>query len=237
MECRTAIWLQRWRTGIAKPYLNLYFCSQYHSSAISKLAVRLPDLTVNNLNPFIQEYFGKLTSQELAIIHSYFQEEQLQKNDFFTKSGRICERLSIVQSGILRVYALSGGKEITQWIATEHSLITEAMGFFFDQPNRWTIQAFTDTVLWTITKANYLKLCKELPQWNEIEKRFIVQCFAMMEDRIFSHLSMTAEERYNVYFQQDRTLFNRVPLQYIASILGMTAETLSRIRKRQTGNS
>jgi CRP-like cAMP-binding protein len=173
----------------------------------------------------------------MAIIHSYFHEEKLQKNDFFTKSDKICDKLSIVKSGILRVYTLSDRKEITQWISTENFLITEVIGFFFDQPNRWTIQAFTDTELLTITKTNYLKLCKEFPKWNEIEKRLIVKCFAMIEDRVFTHLSMTAEERYDLYFEQNRELFNQVPLQYIASVLGMTAETLSRIRKRQIENS
>lgn len=191
---------------------------------------------MQDFNTLIQEHFGQLTEKELAIIHSYFQEEQLQKNDFFTKSAKVCDKLSIVKSGILRVYALADGKEITQWISTENFLITEVLGFFFDQPNRWNIQAFTDTALLTITKANYLKLCKEFPKWNEIEKRFIVKCFAMIEDRVFSHLSMTAEERYDLYFEQNRALFNQVPLQYIASVLGMTPETFSRIRKRRTGN-
>lgn len=192
---------------------------------------------MKDFNKLLQEHFGQLTNQELAIIHSCFHEEKLQKNDFFTKSDKICDKLSIVKSGILRVYALSDRKEITQWISTENFLITEVIGFFFDQPNRWTIQAFTDTELLTITKTNYLKLCKEFPKWNEIEKRLIVKCFAMIEDRVFSHLSMTAEERYDLYFEQNRELFNQVPLQYIASVLGMTAETLSRIRKRQTENS
>jgi CRP-like cAMP-binding protein len=59
----------------------------------------------------------------------------------------------------------------------------------------------------------------------------------MTEDRVFSHLSMTAEERYDLYFEQHKELFNQVPLQYIASVLGMTAETFSRIRKRQAESS
>lgn len=189
---------------------------------------------MKDFNKLIQEHFGQLSDKELVIIHSYFQEEMLQKNDFFTKSGRVCDKLSIVNSGILRVYALSDGKEITQWISTENFLVTEVLGFFFDQPNRWNIQAFTDTELLTITKTNYLKLCKEFPKWNEIEKRFIVKCFAMIENRVFSHLSMTAEERYDLYFEQNSALFNQVPLQYIASVLGMTPETFSRIRKRRT---
>ncbi|MGB0176502.1 MAG: Crp/Fnr family transcriptional regulator [Owenweeksia sp.] len=192
---------------------------------------------MRQLNALLQEYFGQLTRQELEQVSSCFYEERLRKNQFFTESGKICNRLSIVKSGILRVYALSDGKEITQWLSTENFMLTEVMGFFYNQPNRWSIQAFTDTELLTINKADYLKFCQEFPKWNEIEKQFIVKCFAMLEDRVFSHLSMTAEERYDRYFAQNKELFNQVPLQYIASVLGMSAETFSRIRKGQAENS
>lgn len=192
---------------------------------------------MNTFNTVIQEHFGPLSEQELAIIQSYFHKEKLSKNEFFTKTGKICDRLSLVKSGALRIFALSDGKEVTQWISTENFLVTEIMGFFFDQPNRWTIQALSDTEILTISKTNYLKLCKEFPKWNEIEKVFIAKCFAMIEDRVFTHLSMSAEERYNLYFEHNKELFNQVPLQYIASVLGMTAETFSRIRNRQAKNS
>lgn len=192
---------------------------------------------MKDFDQIIQGYFGELTKQELDVMRSYFQEEKLPRNDFFTQSGKICGRLSIVKSGILRVYALSEGKEITQWISNENFLITEITGFFFDQPNRWTIQAFADTELWTITKEDYRRLCREFPKWNEIEKRFILKCFSMIENRIFSHLSMTADQRYDLYFKQNSALFNQVPLQYIASVLGMAPETFSRIRKRRSKNS
>ncbi len=188
---------------------------------------------MKKFNKIIEENFGKLNEEEQNKLLSYFYEERLNKNDFFTKTGKYCNRLSLIKSGYLRIYTLSNGKEITQWISTPNYFITEISSFFFNQPNRWTIQALTDTKLLTIDKENYIKVCKEFPKWNEVEKRFIAKCFAMLEDRVFSHLSMSAEERYNLFFQQNRELFNQVPLQYIASIIGMSPETFSRIRKRQ----
>lgn len=188
-------------------------------------------------NKIIKENFGVLTEEENSLILSYFHEEKLNKNDFFTRTNAYCKRLSLVTSGLLRIYALSEGKEITQWISTPNYFITEISSFFFYQPNRWTIQALTDCELLTISKENYIKLCREFSKWNAIEKQFIAKCFAMLEDRVFSHLSMSAEERYLLYYQQHKELFNQVPLQYIASVIGMSPETFSRIRKKQLKNS
>jgi CRP-like cAMP-binding protein len=71
-----------------------------------------------------------------------------------------------------------------------------------------------------------------VPKWNEFEKMFISKCFVVMESRIFDLISLSAEERYTKLFDQHRELFNQVPLQYLASMLGMTPETFSRIRKK-----
>lgn len=188
-------------------------------------------------NEIIKAYFGELTDVELSLVLSFFHEEKLQKNDVFTKTDGYCDRLSLLKKGIVRIYTLVDGKEVTQWISTENYFITEISSFFFDQPNRWTIIALTDCELLTINKDNYIKLCKEFPKWNEIEKQFIAKCFITLEDRVFSHLSMSAEERYDLYFQQNKELFNQVPLQYLASVLGMSAETFSRIRKRIADSS
>ena len=185
----------------------------------------------------IKENFGALTNEEIEILQSFFYEEELTKNEFFAQTDKYCNKLSLVKSGLLRIYRLSDGKEITQWISTPNYFVTEISSFFFDQPSRLSIQALTNVELLTIDKQSYSELNKKLPKWKEIETQFIAKCFAVLEDRVFSHLSMSAEERYNVYFEQNKELFNQVPLQYIASILGMSAETFSRIRKRKAENS
>ncbi len=192
---------------------------------------------MKEFNEIIKENFGTLTDEEIEVLQSHFQEEELTKSDFFTETGKYCNKLSLVKSGLLRIYRLSDGKEITQWISTPDYFVTEISSFFFDQPSRLSIQALTKVELLTIDKKSYSDLSKKLPKWKDIETRFIAKCFAILEDRVFSHLSLSAEERYNLYFEQNRALFNQVPLQYIASILGMSPETFSRIRKRQTENS
>lgn len=192
---------------------------------------------IKEFKEVVQENFGTLTDDEIKLLRTYFYEETLSKNEFFTQTDKYCKKLSFVRSGLLRIYRPSDGKEITQWISTPNYFVTEISSFFFDQPSRLSIQALTDVELLTLDKKGYSELIKMLPRWKEIEIQFIAKCFAILEDRVFTHLSMTAEERYDLFFAHNKELFNQVPLQYIASILGMTAETFSRIRKKQTQNS
>jgi|SRR5690554_660943 CRP-like cAMP-binding protein len=188
---------------------------------------------MTELENSIQSHFGIIDSEELSAITSFFQYETLKKGDYFLKTNRKCERLSFLQSGFLRIFRETDQKEVTQWISTKGYFVTDLASFIFNQPARWTIQALTDVTLYTIKKSEYDKIQTVVPSWPELEKLFIVHCFTTLENRIFSHLSMTAEERYHFFFEHNKELFNQVPLQYIASMLGMTPETFSRIRKKQ----
>ncbi len=166
-------------------------------------------------------------------ITSPFNESELQKGAYFTKSGQYCEKLSFIKSGYIRVFANFNEKEVTQWIATKGYFITDLYSFNFKQRARWNIQALTDCELYTIDKENYSLLKNLVPNWTAMEKQFIASCFVQLEDRVFGHLSLTAEERYDQLFKSTPELFNQVPLQYIASMLGMSPETFSRIRKKK----
>ncbi|PSR56751.1 Crp/Fnr family transcriptional regulator [Adhaeribacter arboris] len=132
----------------------------------------------------------------------------------------------------MRVYVATPEKEVTQWISTKGYFVTDLAGIIFHQPTRWNIQALTNCELYTIQKTDYNNLGQLIPEWHHLEKLFIARCFTFLEDRIFALLSMTAEERYRHLFKQSPELFNQVPLQYLASMMGMMPETLSRLRKR-----
>ncbi len=188
---------------------------------------------MNELELNIRNYFGIIEEEEIKTISRLFQKTTLEKGDFYLKTGGMNNKLSFVQSGYLRVFAYTENKEITQWISTQGYFVTDLASLLFDHPARWNIQALTDAVLYTISQEDYLKIGKLVANWHELEKLFMGKCFTMMEDRIFSHLSMSAEERYIYFFEQHKELFNQIPLQYIASMLGMTPETFSRIRKKQ----
>lgn len=188
---------------------------------------------MTKLEAYIKSYFGIVTTHDLNTIVSFFKPITIKKGDFLLKSGKRCDRLSFVESGLLRIFAVTENKEVTQWISQKGYFSADISSFIFETPSRWTIQALVDTEVYAISKDDYNKLGNLVSKWHQFEKLFIVRCFIILEERIFSHLSMTAEERYAFFFQNNQELFNQVPLQYIASMLGMTPETFSRIRKKQ----
>jgi CRP-like cAMP-binding protein len=186
---------------------------------------------MTDLEIYIQSYF-KIPINDVATVASLFEEDNLKKGDFFVKQGTYCQKMSFQINGFIRVFNESKDKEITQWISSEGHFMTDLSSFVFGHRARWQIQALTDCKLYTITIDKYKQLFEVIPNWPELERQFISACFLTLEDRVFSHLSMSAEERYQQLFAQNKELFNQVPLQYIASMLGMSPETFSRIRSK-----
>lgn len=187
---------------------------------------------MTELEHYVHSYFS-VTGEDISEIASLFKPAVLRKGDYYLKSGTSCDKLSFIHSGFVRLYASTEDKDVTQWIGSKGSFLSDLASLTFKTPSRWNIQALTDTELHTIHREDYNSIAERIPKWPEIEKHFIVKCFATMENRIFALLSMSAEERYSAFYHQNMELFNHVPLQYIASMLGMTPETFSRIRKKQ----
>lgn len=188
---------------------------------------------MTELEEYIRSHFELIQSEDLNKVSSLFEPLLLKKGGYFLHEGKRCDKFCFIKTGYLRVFTISNEKEVTQWIATKGHLGTDFQAFFFDLPSRWTIQALEDTEFFIITKDNYNKISNIVPKWSEFERSFLIKCLTMMENRIFRHLSMPAEERYIAFFEHNKELFNEAPLQYIASMLGMTPETLSRIRQKQ----
>jgi CRP-like cAMP-binding protein len=186
---------------------------------------------MQDLTNYIQSYFD--TKSEIAeVLSRRFEEQSLPRNEMLTSIGTRFAGLSFVKSGYLRMYKPTEKKEVTQWISSPNEFATDLGTLMFDQPARWNIQAITDCELYTLPFSAYREIQNEIPEWPQIEKLFLAKCFMTIEDRVFTFLSMTAEERYHFLLQFNPDLFLKVPHQYLASMLGMTPETFSRVRKK-----
>jgi CRP-like cAMP-binding protein len=181
---------------------------------------------------YIQSTFG-LAPNDLEQITGFFKPLHLQKNEYFQKTGHYAQQMGFLQSGLIREYVEMEDKEVTKWISGKGYFIVDLASFLFEKPGRWNLQALTDCELHVINKSDYAQIGQHVPKWPVLEKLFIARCFTILEDRVLSHLALSAEERYDRFFQYNPDLFNQAPLQYLASMLGMTPETFSRIRKKQ----
>lgn len=186
---------------------------------------------MTELENYIHHHFA-ISLNDCQKVSGLFKTETLEKGDYFLNSEKYCNKLSFIHEGILRVYVNLPDKEVTQWIGTARYFLTDLHSFLYRNPSRFNIQALTDTRLFTIDYEGYLAMGKLIPKWHEFEKLLMGKCFVMLENRVFDLISMTAEERYQKLFEQNRELFNQVPLQYLASMLGMTPEMFSRIRRK-----
>jgi CRP-like cAMP-binding protein len=140
--------------------------------------------------------------------------------------------MAFIETGYLRMFDLAEGKEITLWIGSTGKFITSLSSFVFQTENFWNIQAITDCTVHVISRENHFELCQAEPKWLEFDNLLLAHSFALLERNMFAQLHTTAQQRYNTLLQEDPALFNHVPLQYIASMLGITPESLSRLRKK-----
>ena len=188
---------------------------------------------MKEIESYIETYFG-IGGNDLSSVGQLFTNTTLKKNEYLLKMNQYARSIHFVKSGYLRVYAYSesGEKEITQWISNHGMFITDLSSFIFGTPSRWNIQALSDCELYTISREDYQSISNLVQNWAELEKLFIAKCFVTLENRVFGQLSMTAEEKVKNLLEVNPDIFLQVPLQYIASMLGMTPETLSRVRRK-----
>jgi len=186
--------------------------------------------SMTELEKYISTYFSA-TKEEVEQISNAFQPLELKKGDYFLHAGRLSDRLGFIQSGILREYLIIDDREVTKWISTAGYFAVDIASFHFLQPSRWNIQALSDCEMYVLDKKSHDKLGQELDRWETLEKLFIAKCFAALENRVVQHIALSASERYQQLCEFAPELFNLVPQQYLASMLGITAETLSRLRR------
>ncbi len=164
-------------------------------------------------------------------ILSVFEPVKISQGEFFLKSGRNCRQMAFIESGYMRMYDIVEGKEITFWIGSNGKFITSLSSFIFETNNIWNIQAITDCKLYVINRENHFKLSKNQPKWLEFDNKLLAHSFALLEKNMFSQLHTTAKQRFHNLLNEEPELFLNVPLQYIASMIGITPESLSRLRK------
>ena len=172
-----------------------------------------------------------LSSSERQEILNCFSEIQLKKNDYWISKGETCKHLAFVNDGILRIINEINEIESTVNLVFKNSFTTSLTSFAYQIPSLWSIQAITNCEMLVIDRDNHLNLVGKYKNWLEIDNIQLLLAYTDLEFKLFSQFHLSAEQRFKKLFSERPEIFNQVPLKYIASSLGITPETLSRLRK------
>jgi CRP-like cAMP-binding protein len=157
----------------------------------------------------------------------------LKKDEYLLREGEYCKNINYIKSGIFRNFYLKEGTEVITSFAFPSDISTILRSVLLNEPSREYIQAITDCEIFSISVENYLGLKTKYPVIEKMDAK-ITQLYALMlEERIFSLKFHTAAQRYQLLLLREAQIVKHVPLTYIASYLGITLETLSRIRTQK----
>ena len=175
---------------------------------------------------------SKINEESYSLIQSSFQARQLKKGEYLLREGLVCSQLYFIESGIARSFYYHNEKEVTSWLYNEGQWISSWYSFYSQQQSFEYIQILENADLFSISFSSYQKLLKEIPEFNTFGRLLAEEQTAFIDyfSKGFSYMS--AKEKYNLILDLFPDISQRVNLGYIASFLGITQETLSRIRKR-----
>ncbi len=165
-------------------------------------------------------------------IAGHFSSKIISKNQFLLTEGKISDEYLFLEKGCMRAFAHdTEGNEVTTNFCLPGQIVFEVSSFFNRTRSKENIQALTDCEGWFITYAQLNALFHELPEFREFGRSVLVKGFASLKTRTLSVITETAEGRYAALLKTNPEIFQHAPLKYIASFLGITDTSLSRIRK------
>lgn len=153
------------------------------------------------------------------------------KNHLLHKEQTLCKHIYLINKGIARTFFYKEGKDITVHIASEGELITAIDSVISLKKSRYNVELLEDSEIYAISYMELQSLLIKLPQYEKYMRLILEQLYAEGADRIEEFLFYSAKERYENLIKARPHIVNRVNLGHVASYLGMTQETLSRVRK------
>lgn len=180
---------------------------------------------------FVQQ-FNPVTDEFINYIDTHTFRCEIKKDKHLIKAGEMCDYLYLITNGVLRGYVKDGAKDLTNWIAFENSLVTSARSFFLRSPATKNIQAIETSELIGVHFDALEYSFNHFMEMNIIGRKILEQYYRAAEERSLIARLPRASSKYERFLATYGDLAQRIQLKYIASHLGVTLETLSRIRSK-----
>jgi CRP-like cAMP-binding protein len=189
------------------------------------------EITANLKNAISQ--FTILPEEDWNKLIRSFEIKKLSKGDYFVKQGQICNYTGFLNKGILRVYYIENGREFTSYFnfGTRNQFVSSFTSFLTRQPSKESIHVLEDAEIAIISYEKLQLLYSESFEIQKLGRLMAEYNYILAMERIYSLQYQSAAERYNNLLKIYPQLINHIPHHYIASYLGITPESLSRIRK------
>ena len=177
----------------------------------------------------------EFTDSELQEIKEHLTPKKIRKKQYLLQEGDVCKFIAFVEQGTLRSYTVDekGAEHIIQF-ALEGWMISDLYSFLTAEPATYNIDALENSELVLISKTAHEKLLSSMWNYEKYIRLQLTNAYIAMQKRITSIISLTLDERYASFNALYPDIVQRVPQHMIASYMGLTAETLSRVRRRIT---
>lgn len=184
---------------------------------------------------FFQRFNEKvaLTKEETDIIKAHLVPKKILKKQFLLHEGEVCKHIIFVEKGALRMYLPEedGSQRITQF-AMEGWTMADLYSFLTAEPATQSIDALEDTDVLLISKKDHEELLQKLGKYETYMRLLLTNAYIALQKRFTSRMSLPLEEQYRNFITTYPQIANRIPQHMIASYMGLTPPTLSRLRKR-----
>ena len=176
---------------------------------------------------------ASFSEEDLQKCKNYFVPKKIRKRQYVLQEGDVCTKVVFIERGSLYSYTIDdkGTQHVIQF-GFEGWWIGDLYSFLTSEPSKMNIEALEDSDVLTIDRQDNLKLLSEVPKYETYFRILYQDAYVALQRRVSSTIGLTAEEKYQRLINQYHAFINRVPLHLIASYLGVSPETLSRIRKQ-----
>jgi CRP-like cAMP-binding protein len=172
-----------------------------------------------------------LSAEEFSKFKDRFVIQKVKRNEYLLREGEVCNFNLFVCSGTLRMYHIGPeGQEFTRYFAFENKFGTSLTSLIEGKPAIENIQAVEKSVVLRISKADYLELVETVPQVNLIYRNMLEQAYITSQKRIYDFQGKSALERLKWLMSHQPGILTRIPSRLVASYLGITSYTLSRLK-------